>query len=101
VGILLNLPIHGAVAGALFLAAFVIAHSPSSRVNEMFSELMLLLYIFYYVVSFIMLAMITFWVARLARPRQGILLAPCPDCGERISRRAEACPHCGRPEPLA
>jgi len=24
-------------------------------------------------------------------------LVPCPDCGRRVSRFAEACPNCGRP----
>ena len=23
--------------------------------------------------------------------------APCPDCGQQVSRMAECCPHCGRP----
>jgi hypothetical protein len=24
-------------------------------------------------------------------------LTPCPDCGNRVSRQATACPRCGRP----
>jgi hypothetical protein len=26
-------------------------------------------------------------------------LISCPDCGKQISRKASACPHCGRPAP--
>lgn len=32
-----------------------------------------------------------------SEPKPGGSLAPCPDCGREISRRAPVCPHCGAP----
>jgi hypothetical protein len=44
----------------------------------MMGELLLTWHIFYHVATLVMLAVIMFYVARLARPRQGMLLSHCP-----------------------
>ena len=45
----------------------------------------------------IAVALLAMWAARSATPKGGPNLAPCPDCGQMVSRLAKTCPRCGRP----
>ena len=44
-------------------------------------------------VATLLLILVLLIVLRKNRPN----LYPCPDCGQRVSRAASVCPHCGRP----
>jgi len=53
------------------------------------------------IILLVLVVFVAFWPKSSGGGVVESKLSKCPDCKRKISRRANPCPHCGRPKPFS